>query len=70
MEIVLRIDKVGGTFRHRPREERRDIAYIERRARRCGFYGEDWKLERVTGRELVFVRGNERSVVQYEIIET
>lgn len=68
MKIILRIDKVGGTFRHYPREGRRDVAYIEHRARKCGFYDEDWKLERVTGRELVFVRGNERSVVQYECV--
>lgn len=68
MKIILRIDKVGGTFRHYPREGRWDVAYIEHRARKCGFYDEDWKLERVTGRELVFVRGNERSVVQYECV--
>lgn len=68
MEVILRIDKVGGMFRHRPREARRDVAYIEHRARKRGFYDEDWKLERVTGRELVFVRGNERSVVQYECV--
>lgn len=41
MEVVLRIDKVGGTFCHRPREDRRDVAYIEHRARKCGFYDED-----------------------------
>ena len=69
MAIHLKIDKVGGTFRLRPRKERRDIAYIERRVRKCGVYGEGWKLERAMDRELVFVRGNERSAVQYEIVE-
>ena len=67
MEIVMRIDKVGGTFYIHPKRPVKGIADIERLARRRGFYGPEWKLDKAISKQLVFMCGDEKSIVTYEI---
>lgn len=63
----MRIDKVGGTFYIHPKRPVKGIANIERLARRCGFYGPEWKLDKAISKKIVFRCGCEKSTVTYEI---
>lgn len=68
MKITIRTDRFGGMLDiWKPRKPIGSEAEVIRYVRRVGPYGPKWRLVKAISRQLVFERGDEESIVTYEI---